>query len=230
MAVISTGQTFSDGEQVTAAKLNTAVNGSTFDSGAVDNASTQLSGGAIIVKDSGVTTAKIADSNVTTAKIADANVTTAKIADSNVTTAKIADASITVAKLATTVLELSYPIGSIYTNATDATNPNALLGFGTWTAFGAGRVPVGIDAGQTEFDTAEETGGAKTHTLTAGEMPSHTHNWYLSNSGYNGHGGYADEGPSNSITEVKTTSSAGGDAAHNNLQPYIVVYMWKRTA
>ena len=99
MAVISTGQTFSDGEQVTAAKLNTAVNSSTFDSGAVDNASTQLSGGAIIVKDTGITTAKIADSNVTTAKIADANVTTAKILDANVTTAKIADSNVTTAKI-----------------------------------------------------------------------------------------------------------------------------------
>jgi len=69
MAVISTGQTFSDGEQVTAAKLNNAVNGSTFDSGAVDNASTQLSGGAIIVKDAGITTAKIADAAITKAKI-----------------------------------------------------------------------------------------------------------------------------------------------------------------
>lgn len=67
MAVISTGQTFSDGEQVTAAKLNNAVNGSTFDSGAVDNASTQLSGGAIIVKDGGVTKAKI--ENVASMKV-----------------------------------------------------------------------------------------------------------------------------------------------------------------
>ena len=100
MAVLSTGQTFSDGEQVTAAKLNTAVNSSTFDSGSVDNASTQLSGGAIIVKDTGITTAKIADSNVTTAKIADANVTTAKILDANVTTAKIADSNVTAAKIA----------------------------------------------------------------------------------------------------------------------------------
>ena len=47
-----------------------------------------------------------------------------------------------------------YPVGSIYMNASDSTNPATLLGFGTWVAFGAGRVPVGIDAGQTEFDTA----------------------------------------------------------------------------
>ena len=65
-----------------------------------------------------------------------------------------------------------YPVGSIYINASVATNPATLLGFGTWAAFGAGRVMVGLDAGQTEFDTAEETGGAKTHTLTTGELPA----------------------------------------------------------
>jgi len=79
MAILNKGQTFSDGEQVTSAKLNTAVDGATFASGAVDDVSTQLSGGAIIVKDGGITTAKIADSNVTTAKIADSNVTKGKI-------------------------------------------------------------------------------------------------------------------------------------------------------
>jgi len=71
MAILNKGQTFSDGEQVTSAKLNTAVDGATFASGAVDDVSTQLSGGAIIVKDGGVTTSKIADSNVTKGKIED---------------------------------------------------------------------------------------------------------------------------------------------------------------
>jgi hypothetical protein len=100
MAVISKGQTFAAGDQVTASKLNNLADNATFTSGAVDNTSTQLSGGAIIVKDGGVTTAKLNDGAVTTAKIADANVTTAKIADSNVTTAKIADANVTTTKIA----------------------------------------------------------------------------------------------------------------------------------
>jgi hypothetical protein len=100
MAAISKGTTFATGDQVTASGLNNLVDNSTFASGAVDNTSTQLSGGAIIVKDGGVTTAKLNDGAVTTAKIADANVTTAKIADSNVTTAKIADANVTTAKIA----------------------------------------------------------------------------------------------------------------------------------
>ena len=69
MAVISKGTTFATGDQVTAVKLNNLADAATFASGAVDSVSTQLSGGAIIVKDGGVTTAKIADSNVTKAKI-----------------------------------------------------------------------------------------------------------------------------------------------------------------
>jgi|11_taG_2_1085331.scaffolds.fasta_scaffold35079_2 hypothetical protein len=100
MAILNKGQTFSDGEQVTSTKLNTAVDGATFASGAVDDVSTQLSGGAIIVKDGGVTTAKIADDAVTTTKIADNNVITSKIADSNVTTAKIANNNVTTSKIA----------------------------------------------------------------------------------------------------------------------------------
>lgn len=100
MAVITKGTTFANGDQVTAGSLNNLVDNAAFDSGAVDNVSTQLSGGAVIVKDGGVGTAKIADNSVTTAKIADAQITTAKIADAQVVTAKIADAQITTAKIA----------------------------------------------------------------------------------------------------------------------------------
>jgi hypothetical protein len=79
MAIINKGKSFANGEQLTADKLNQVTDNATFASGAVDSVSTQLSGGAIIVKDSGVTTAKIADDAVTTAKLADSNVTKAKI-------------------------------------------------------------------------------------------------------------------------------------------------------
>ena len=54
-----------------------------------------------------------------------------------------------------TALQAIYPVGSIYTNATNSTNPGTLLGFGTWTAFGAGRVPVGFDSTNALFDAAE---------------------------------------------------------------------------
>ena len=99
MAIINKGTSFNNGEQLTAEKLNQVIDNATFTTSAVDNLSTWLSGGAIIVRDGGVTTAKLNDSAVTTAKITDANVTTAKIADANVTTAKIADANVTFAKL-----------------------------------------------------------------------------------------------------------------------------------
>ena len=119
MAILNKGHDFSDGDQVTAAKLDSAVDSATFAAGSVDNASTQLSGGAIVVKDSGVTAAKIASgaitavklaSNaVTTDKILDANVTTSKIADDSVTTSKILDANITADK----ILDASITTGKI---------------------------------------------------------------------------------------------------------------------
>lgn len=66
------------------------------------------------------------------------------------------------------------PIGGLYFS-TNSTNPATSLGYGTWSAFGTGKMFVGFDSGQTEFDTDEETGGAKTVTLTTGEIPAHTH-------------------------------------------------------
>ena len=119
-----------------------------------------------------------------------------------------------------------HPVGSIYMNASNSTNPATLLGFGTWVAFGAGRVPVGIDSGDTDFDTAEETGGAKTHTLTVNEIPAHTHS--VPNSGSQNNS--FDSGTTVGNDTTGTSGSTGGGQAHNNLQPYIVVYMWKRTA
>lgn len=122
-----------------------------------------------------------------------------------------------------------WPVGSIYISVV-ATNPATLLGFGTWSAFAAGKTLVGLDSGQTEFDTVEETGGAKTHTLQTTEIPAHSHTistelWV---------GGSSEEVGGSNINAVRSTSvstnNAGGGGAHNNLQPYIVTYMWKRTA
>jgi microcystin-dependent protein len=85
-----------------------------------------------------------------------------------------------------------------------------------------GRVVVGVDVAQTEFDALGETGGAKTHTLTTAEMPSHQHTFSRANEGpfggiigSNGHGG--------TIQETLSTSATGGGGAHNNLQPYIAL-------
>jgi hypothetical protein len=130
------------------------------------------------------------------------------------------------------MVNLVYPVGSIYIS-TNSTNPATLFGVGTWAAFGAGRVPVGFDSGQPEFDTDEETGGAKTHTLSVNEMPAHDH-VITSQTATTGaatsyeHGTLDTSSAEAEATEV--TGSRGGGAAHNNLQPYIVVRMWKRTA
>jgi hypothetical protein len=143
-----------------------------------------------------------------------------------------------------TILNTIYPIGSIYTNATNSTNPGTLLGFGTWVAFGAGRVMVGFNASDPLFDTAEETGGSKdavvvshTHSITD---PGHTHEqdgnigpFFL----YSGGGGnpgigqplQANVNVSTSTTGI-TIDSTGSSGTNANLQPYITVYMWKRTA
>jgi len=131
------------------------------------------------------------------------------------------------------VLGLVYPIGSYYFNGAVSTDPATLLGFGTWVAV-AGKVLVGLDSGQTEFDTLLETGGAKTHTLVSAEMPAHTHGPPTGGDGFV-HGGSGGAAASIAQTgasfRVQTpTASTGGDGAHNNLQPYEVVRMWRRTA
>jgi hypothetical protein len=142
-----------------------------------------------------------------------------------------------------------HPVGSIYINATVSTNPGTLLGFGTWTAFGAGRVMVGFDSGNALFDTAEETGGAAdsitvshTHTATSTVTdPGHVHALTFNNQG-DGFGGtpaMSIIAGSNSrnvnsavtgITVATTNASAGTSGTNANYQPYITVYMWKRTA
>lgn len=129
------------------------------------------------------------------------------------------------------LMKLVYPIGTIYTTIV-ATNPATVFGFGTWVAFGAGRVPVGLDSGDTDFDTVEETGGEKTHTLTEAEIAAHTHPLTRFPTTTGGSSGFTADtsmsGTPAAVTQI--TGSAGGGGAHNNLQPYIVVYMFKRTA
>ena len=122
---------------------------------------------------------------------------------------------------------LVYPVGSIYFNAAVATNPATLLGFGTWAAYGGGRVMVGVHSSGT-FDGLNETGGAETHTMSVAEMPSHTHTTTNSNND-SGHGKPATGSEAAEGSGVHTSNATGGGDAHNNIQPYITVYMWKRT-
>jgi microcystin-dependent protein len=85
-----------------------------------------------------------------------------------------------------------------------------------------GKIPVGLNASDTEFDTLGETGGEKTHTLTATEMPAHSHNTTHYNLG-SGAGTNPTSQNGNTYPSVIASESAGSDTAHNNLQPYLVV-------
>ena len=134
----------------------------------------------------------------------------------------------------TATIANAYPVGSIYMNCSNATNPGTLLGFGTWAAFGEGRVLIGIDSSDTDFDTAEETGGSKTHTLTEAQLPSHRHQVgsHDSTAGFGGAAGNVEfvQDAGTGIGNAVNTSFTGSGQAHTIVQPYIVVYMWKRTA
>lgn len=123
----------------------------------------------------------------------------------------------------TTYAALFTAIGTIYGSGNGSTTfnlPNL-----------KGRVVVGYDSGQAEFNVLGETGGAKTHTLTTGELPAHTHNIPWRNNMPNGTSDTARVELANtagSVTGDLATSSTGGGSAHNNLQPYITLnYMIK---
>lgn len=150
------------------------------------------------------------------------------------------------------VLEV-WPIGSVFI-AVVSTNPATLLGYGTWSAIAAGRVLVGLDSGDTDFDTAEETGGAKTvqasaQTFTGSALAGHTHSFTpagtITDSTQTDFVSTAGVTPANVTAERPfagtpgtTGSTSGGTPAGTNapgaatsvVQPYFVVYAWKRTA
>ena len=151
-----------------------------------------------------------------------------------ITTSMIADGAVTAAKLAQSVFDAIYPVGSIYMSATISTVAAVEAAFGgTWVAWGAGRVPVGVNTSDTNFNTVEKTGGAKTVTLTVNQIPSHTHRergYYRVQGGVSG-GDEVRARANLSADDWDTSMEAtGGGGAHNNLQPYITCYMYKRTA
>ena len=148
---------------------------------------------------------------------------------------------------ATTAIQALYPIGSIYTS-TVSTNPNTLFGFGTWVAFGAGQVMIGNGSGF----TAGSTGGSAdaivvSHTHTAASTSTVTDPGHLHTAtplGTSGPGSYAGAAYTTSygtpntgtaftgitVATTTTNTSTGTSGTNANLQPYIVVYMWNRTA
>lgn len=122
------------------------------------------------------------------------------------------------------------PIGSYYDTSDPTFDPNVQW-IGTWVQDSKGRVLVAYDPDQTEFNTVGETGGEKTHTLTVDEMPSHSHRTGIQGD----RAGSLNAGDSSAYVLFNQysglyTISAGGSQAHNNLQPYTVVYRWHRIA
>lgn len=130
-----------------------------------------------------------------------------------------------------TIFLVSHPVGSLF-ETTVSTNPGTLYG-GTWAAWGGGRTPVGVNPADTDFKTVEKTGGEKTHTLTVDEIAPHSHietvYWNAGGSG-TAHPAAVEAGdPRKYGGLVARTENTGGGQAHNNLQPYITCYIWKRT-
>lgn len=128
----------------------------------------------------------------------------------------------TMADVGGITLEDVYPVGSIYMSVT-STSPATLFGFGTWQQI---KDTFLLSAGDTY--TAGSTGGEATHTLTVDEMPSHSHKWYSSGSTGTVANSTRYQGSGKNL--VFNTDPAGGGLAHNNMPPYLTVYMWKRTA
>ena len=233
MPVLSTGKTFTATEQITSTKLNNIANGADFtdtSGNAVNSASTTgtcVNGGGLEVTSGGQLQVK--DDDIDFVKLSD-------------------DAALTGGRFG--IMNIVYPVGSVFIGVV-STNPDTLLFGGTnlttWAAFGAGKVLVGIDSSDTDFDTVEETGGAKTKALEFANMPAHSHQWYnmggssnqsidattnTSSQSWNASGSLVDiTDPllTNFYTNTATDRSANG-SAFSIVQPYIVVYMWKRTA
>lgn len=135
------------------------------------------------------------------------------------------------------IVDLIYPVGSIYISVA-STSPATLFG-GTWAAFGAGKTLVGLDASDAAFDTAEETGGAKTHTHTltaaSAQITSASDGIRLNRitQSFTPNRIFSATSPTDTAFSTSTsvsTALAGSTDAGSSLQPYIVTYMWKRTA
>jgi hypothetical protein len=132
-------------------------------------------------------------------------------------------------------LSAAWPVGSVYI-AVVPTNPATLLGFGIWVAFGTGKVLVGVDPNDTDFDTVEEIGGSKTSTPEAHDLEISDHSFTLT-------------GVTGSSVKIGTGAAGAAGVNHSHsfsfseahiidlkdhaamsiVQPYIAVYMWKRT-
>ena len=142
------------------------------------------------------------------------------------------------------LIEIIYPVGSIYIT-TNGQNPGEYLG-GEWESYGEGRTIVGAGTGTDSNNVQKvfeinETGGEYEHTLTVNELARHRHNFLNNGNEYVGFGYASASGGSGRLNffsgsdEVSSSNPRnttiqynGGNQAHNNIQPYVVTYIWKR--
>jgi len=122
-----------------------------------------------------------------------------------------------------------YPIGAIYMNANRSDSPNRYIGYGTWSKFAEGRALISADATEDSVPINESPSGSLIHTLTSSELPSHTHKFHqIGNSEKDKDNGFAMIAESGGNT-IRFSNATGGGGSHNNVQPYVTVYMWERT-
>jgi hypothetical protein len=175
--------------------------------------------------------------NTTTEVVQFTNPTTGLVTTSNVVVggdlAVSGNATVTGELDATAIgnnlIDIIYPVGSIYFTAS-VVSPSTSIG-GTWVRYAQGKCLFGVDDADTDF-ALETTGGEKEHTLTVAEMPSHTH--AEKNSETSTHGTTISVGSFpwyQKVGDISVQSGpSGGDQPHENLPPYIAIYIWKRTA
>jgi hypothetical protein len=245
------------GGTVTSVNASGGTTGLSFSGGPITGSGTLALAGTLAVANggTGVTSSTGTGSVVLSASPTFTGIPAAPTAAAATNTTQVATTA-----FVTAAVRALYPVGSIYINATNATNPGTLLGFGTWVAFGAGRVPVGFNASDPSFDTAEETGGSKdaivvshnhSFSATTSSNGAHQHDssWGedsnttapFGTSGrtnaagsaardFNNNGWLTSEAGAHNHTVSGTTSTTGSSGTNANLQPYITVFMWKRTA
>lgn len=128
------------------------------------------------------------------------------------------------------IIAVIYPVGALYFTEKNE-NPGTTLGIGTWAAYAVGTTLVGYKAADGDFNTIGGAGGEKTHTLSVAEIPNHEHEYIKGNdTGPGTADGVSGNPHRNSGNSTPDSESVGGGGAHNNLPPYTVAYIWKRTA
>ena len=125
------------------------------------------------------------------------------------------------------LVNLIYPVGSLFISMS-STPPSSFLG-GTWSLTAAGKTLVGVNSSDSDFNASRKSGGEKNHVLTIDEMPSHSHNY---SGAYVNNFVKVESSPAYGRTAdtTRTTAATGGGKSHNNMQPYITTYIWERTA